>query len=118
MKSIILTIGFVLTSMVAMSQYVETVREWDFPLQEWYEIPGEQFEGVKYITSDDKWIKNYLKEMLAEDSVSISKPDTIQREHGVIIYMEWNYKTLDGHEVNVSYINNGFISDISFYYFD
>jgi len=117
MKSIILTIGFVLTSMVAMSQYVETVRG-EFPLEEWYELPGEEFKGVKYISSTDEWIKEYLKEMLAEDSISIEKPDIIKRKNTEVFYMEWNYKTLDGHEVNVSYINNGFISDISFYQFD
>ena len=118
MKSIILTIGFVLTSMVAMSQHVETMSALDFPLQEWYELPGEEFKGVKYITSNDEWIKTYLKEMLAEDNISINKPDTTEKENGVVTYMTWRYKTLDGHNVFVSYVNNDFISDIAFYYFD
>lgn len=115
MKTIFLTIGFVLTSMVAQSQYEVVNRQLNFPLEEWYKIEGEQFEGVQYITSTDEWILNYLEEMLAEDSISIDKPDKIEKKNGVIMYMEWDYTTLDGRDVNVSYINNDFISDISFY---
>lgn len=117
MKAIILTIGFVLTSMVAMSQYVETIRG-EFPLEEWYELPGEDFVGMRYITSDDEWIKTYLKNLLEEDNMSIDNPEIVESDNGKIVYMEWNYKTKEGDEVNVSYINNGTLSDISFYYFE
>ena len=117
MRSIILTIGFVMTSVVAMSQYVEVDRG-EFPMQEWYQIPGEQFEGGQYMTSSDAWIKNYLKEMLAEDGQSIEKPDSVEYDNGVAVYMVWEYTTLSGDEVFVSYLNNGPISDIAFYYMD
>lgn len=117
MKAIILTIGFVLTSMVAMSQYVETIRG-EFPMEEWYTLPGEEFAGVQYITSDDEWIKSYLENLLKEDNISIDKPEKVEKQNGKIIYMEWNYTTSEGDDVNVSYINNGSISDISFYYFE
>jgi hypothetical protein len=118
MKSIILTIGLVLTSMVAMSQNVKTVSPDEIPLEQWYEVAGDDYEGVRYITSNDEWIKVYLKEMLEEDNISINKPDTTEKENGVVIYMTWRYKTLDGHNVFVSYLKNKSDSDIAFYYFD
>jgi hypothetical protein len=104
--------------MVAMSQYVKTKSADEIPLEQWYEVAGDEYRGVRYMTSNDEWIKTYLKEMLAEDNISIDKPGTIEKEDGVVTYMQWRYKTLDGHNVFVSYLKNVESSDIAFYYFD
>lgn len=117
MKSIILTIGFVLTSMVAMSQYTTIKSNTEIPVEEWYELEGEQFEGVMYITSTDVWITYKLKSMLKANGLSFSKPTLIQKENGKTIYKAWEYVDEDGRLVLLSYLfNSEYSSDLSIQY--
>lgn len=119
MKAIILTAAFLMTSFIGKSQFVKEVKNFSYVQKEWYEIDGSDFEGVKYITSDEVWIKSYLEDMLAQDSISIKKPDVKQTKGGKIVYMAWEYKKSDGRTVFVSYVYNSIYScDISIQYID
>lgn len=119
MKSIILTIGFVLTSMVAMSQYTTIKSYTNHPIEEWYELEGEQFEGVMYITSTDVWITYKLKSILKANGLSFSKPTLIQKENGKTIYKAWEYVDSEGKKTFLSYLfNNVYSSDLSIQYLE
>ena len=114
MKSLILTIAMTLVSMVSYSQWKEIPTQL-FPEREWYEIEGDDFKGIYYMTSDDKWIIDYLEEMLEEDDISILTPDhIILDDEGNTIYMDWEYDTESDGPVIVSYVKNLMNSDISF----
>jgi hypothetical protein len=114
MKSLILTIAMTVVSMVSYSQWTEVPNQL-FPEREWYQIEGEKFEGIYYITSDDKWIMDQLEMLLEEDDISILSPDKeIKDEDGEVIYMEWEYDTDQDGPVIVSYVKNLVTSDISF----
>lgn len=121
MKAIILTVAILMTSFISKSQnqFVKKVEYNNYIQKEWYEINGDEFDGVKYITSDEVWIKSYLEDMLSKDSISIKKPDIKQIKNGKIIYMAWEYKQLDGRTIFVSYVYNSTLScDISVQYID
>jgi hypothetical protein len=119
MKAIILTAAFLMTSFIGKSQFVKEVKNNSYVQKEWYEISGADFDGVKYITSDEVWIKSYLEDMLSQDSISIKKPDVKQIKNGRIVYMAWEYEKSDGKKVFVSYVYNSMYScDISVQYID
>jgi hypothetical protein len=114
MKSIILTAAMIMTSMVAMSQYTKEVEYTQYPTQEWYEIPGEDFEGVMYMTSTNAWIIIKLKEILKENGLSYSNPDVIQKQMGKVIYRAWEYVDSEGVTTFLAYVyNSETSSDIS-----
>ena len=121
MKAIILTASILMTSFIGKSQnqFVEKVEFNNYVQEEWYQIDGEDFEGVNYITSSDIWIKNYLEEYLKQDGISIKKPNIKQVKKGVVVYMAWEYKKSDGRTIYVSYVYNSMNScDMSFQYLD
>lgn len=114
MKSLVLTIAMTLVSMVSYSQWKEIPTQL-FPEREWYEIEGDDFKGIYYLTSDDKWIMDQLEMLLEEDDISILTPDhIILNEDGDTIYMDWEYDTEKDGPVIVSYVKNLVTSDISF----
>lgn len=121
MKAIILTATFLMTSFIGQSQFVERVEINSYAklYREWYEIDLPNFKGVKYITSDEFWIKSYLEEFLSKDGISIKKPDERLFRNGKVFYMEWTYKQSDGRMVLVAYVYNSTNScDISIQYLD
>ena len=121
MKAIILTAAVLMTSFIGKSQnqFTEKVEYNGYVQKEWYQIEGEDFEGVNYMTSTDIWIKYYLEDFLKKDGISIKKPNIKQVKKGIVVYMAWEYKQTDGRTIYVSYVYNSIYScDISFQYLD
>lgn len=109
-----LTIAMTVVSMVSYSQWTEVPNQL-FPEREWYEIEGDDFKGIYYLTSDDEWIIDQLEMLLEEDDISILSPDKIiLGDEGETIYMEWEYDTESDGPVIVSYVKNLMSSDISY----
>jgi hypothetical protein len=124
MKAIILTAAFLMTSFIGQSQknqFVTLVDNQSYVQvdREWYKIDLPGFEEIKYITSDEVWIKSYLEEILSKDGISIKKPDEKLFRNGKVFYMEWIYKQSDGREIIVAYVyNSKFSCDISIEYLE
>jgi hypothetical protein len=124
MKAIILTATFLVTSFIGQSQKNQfvTLVDNEYYVQvdrEWYKIDLPEFQNIKYITSDEYWIKSYLEEILSKDGISIKKPDERLFRNGKVFYMEWVYKQSDGRTIFVAYVYNSVDScDISIQYLD
>lgn len=129
MKKLSLIIGLVLISLTSNSQVskkdsigyqefvssIPTIEYQEFPDREWYEIHGDEYEGVRYYTSDDLYIIQTLTIMLLEDNILFSSPDIDTILDNGSVLKSWEYTTLDGEKIFVSYIRNTLTSDISVY---
>jgi hypothetical protein len=121
MKAIILTAAVLMISFIGKSQnqFIKKIENKKYVEREWYQIEGEDFEGVNYITSSDIWILQHLEEFLKKDGISIKKPNIKQVKKGIIVFMAWEYKQSDGRTIFVSYVYNSMNNcDMSFEYID
>jgi hypothetical protein len=119
MRTVILTVAMTIGMMFTTTAQVErynpatyTPSVMDEPQREWYELDEKGYEGVQYMTSDDKFINEYLRELLKTDAQNYNRPSI--GEHSNILEDEivWFYE-MDGVQYAVSYIKHYGESTIS-----
>ena len=94
MKAIILTAAISFMAMTSFSQDSNNLFVLGAPTKEWFMIEGENYNLAVMQDNDDKYIVNYLTEMLMEDSIRFDRPmsETIYKPG--IYSLEWEYVQL------------------------
>lgn len=119
MRTVILTVAMTIGMMFTTTAQVErynpatyTPIVIDEPQREWYELDEKGYEGVQYMTSDDKFINEYLRELLKADNQNYNKPSIGRHSNVLEDEIVWFYEK-DEVKYAISYIKHYGESTIS-----
>lgn len=112
MRTVILTVAMTIGMMFTTTAQVERYNPATYapsvieePQREWYELDEKGYEGVQYMTSDDKFINEYLRELLKTDGQNYIRPNIGKHSNILEDEIVWFYKK-DGVQYAVSYIKH------------
>jgi hypothetical protein len=112
MRTVILTVAMTIGMMFTTTAQVERYKPAtyapnivDEPQREWYELDEDGYRGVQYMTSDDAFINNYLRELLEADGQDYNKPTIGMHSNRLEEDIDWFYEK-DGVQYSISYIKH------------
>lgn len=112
MRTVILTVAMTVGMMFTTTAQVERYQPStyapsiiDEPQREWYELDEDGYRGVQYMTSDDAFINNYLRELLEADGQDYNKPSIGMHSNRLEEDIEWFYEK-DGVNYSINYIKH------------
>jgi hypothetical protein len=121
MKTIILTtvmtVGMMFTTAAQVMVQTPKMIESDGPDREWYSIDDKRCDGVSYIKSNDKWVVDYLKQILKEYDQKFSRHSYVKELSDNSTETTWIFTPArDGKQISLTYRRDNLQSMIGIMY--
>jgi uncharacterized ubiquitin-like protein YukD len=102
--TVAMTIGMMFTTTAQVIVPTPKMIESDGPDREWYSIDDSRCDGVSYIKSNDKWVVDYLKQILKEYDQKLSSPTYVKELSDNSTETTWIFTPArDGKQISLTY---------------